>query len=60
MEVEADSSKSTSKHASRSLKNEHGNFPVWMSQRKIKQQKQKTKVKSAEGKVNKRKKKKFL
>ena len=46
------------KHRAKSMRNEHGNYPVWMSQRKI--QKQKEKKKKTEGKVNKRRKKKFL
>ena len=53
-----DTSASRPKHHARSLKNEHGNYPVWMSQRKIKQQKDKKK--KAEGKVNKKKKRKCL
>ncbi len=56
------SSTRSSAHRSKSLQNADGNYPVWMSQRKIQQQKEKKKRKKsgAEGKVNKRGKKKFL
>ena len=48
------------KHSSKTLKSQFGNYPVWMSNRKIQKAKTKGKVKKAENKVNKRKKKKFL
>ncbi len=46
------------KHNAKSLKNQYGSYPVWMSNRKI--QKAKTKGKKQENKVNKRRKKKYL
>ena len=45
-------------HSKTSLKNADGNYPSWMSQRKIQQRK--GKKKKPEGKVNKRHKKKYL
>lgn len=39
----------------RTLKSEHGNYPVWMSNRKIQQMKSKSKKKAA-GKIKKKKK----
>merc|ERR1712080_145527 len=44
------------KHSKKSLKDEHGNYPVWMSMRKIQSQKKKNKAAAKKrGKVSKKK-----
>merc|ERR1711874_297387 len=44
------------KHSKKSLKDEHGNYPVWMSMRKIQSQKRKNKAAAKRrGKVSKKK-----
>lgn len=49
------------KHSAKTLKNDSGSYPVWLSNRKIQKLKTKNKVKkNPEGKVNKRHKKKYL
>merc|ERR1712039_68519 len=56
--MDTSSSKQAPKHSSKSLKSQYGNYPKWMSNRKI--QKAKTKGKKLENKVNKRKKRNYL
>merc|ERR1739842_59771 len=56
--MDTSSSKQAPKHSSKSLKSQHGNYPKWMSNRKI--QKAKNKGKKLENKVNKRKKRNYL
>ena len=61
MEVSEDVKKSD--HSSKSLKNKEGNYPAWVSNRKIQKIKAKAKARKAPpemSKVNKRKKRKFL
>merc|ERR1711879_138747 len=56
--MDTSSSKQAPKHSSKSLKSQYGNYPKWMSNRKI--QKAKNKGKKLENKVNKRKKRNYL
>merc|ERR1712117_163475 len=56
--MDTSSSKQAPKHSSKSLKGQYGNYPKWMSNRKI--QKAKNKGKKLENKVNKRKKRNYL
>merc|ERR1712012_858723 len=51
--MDTSSSKQAPKHSSKSLKSQYGNYPKWMSNRKIR--KAKNKGKKLENKVNKRK-----
>ena len=56
--MDTSSLKQVPKHSSKSLKSQYGNYPKWMSNRKI--QKAKNKGKKLENKVNKRKKRNYL
>ena len=58
--MDTSSSKEVAKHSSKSLKSQHGNYPKWMSNRKIQQAKTKGKGKKMENKINKRKKRNYL
>merc|ERR1712066_42391 len=58
--MDTSSSKEVPKHSSKSLKSQHGNYPKWMSNRKIQKAKTKSKGKKMENKINKRKKRKYL